>query len=144
MVKSLRVEEPLSFKLEIRSPKLETMFEIRRRGGNPPLLRVRHLPCPAIAATRFFGFLSANLDPQNEILLAQRFVGFDVVCADRSGRSYELPRIFNVPDCFTEGFNNGTYALCENEGAVFEIEAFRIFLFVHCRLFRASNFGFRA
>ena len=89
------------------------------------LVRSFQKPEPVSALLRFF---SRNLDSKNKVLLAQRFVGFDVVCANGTGGTNRLSRIFNVCDCFWKVLDKSAARFGEIKRAVFEIKAFWIFI----------------
>ncbi len=67
----------------------------------------------------FLRFSAADLDFHHEILLPDRFVCFDVICADRTRRANELLGIFYVSDSSRQSFNKRATPFRKNSGAFF-------------------------
>jgi hypothetical protein len=96
---------------------------------------------------RFFRFLAAGLNSQEEILLTNRLVPLDVISAHRSGRSDKLFQILQVCHGPRELLDERTNFLREPKSSFFQIIRLRIFShfldsICNCFEFRYSNFEF--
>src|SRR6266540_961611 len=69
----------------------------------------------------FLGFSSANLDLHHKVLLAERFICFDVVCANRTRGTDELLRILDIADSPRQSFDKRATFLSKQSGSLLQV-----------------------